>query len=66
MSESERQAGAEIEVTEEMIEAGMKEFAGYHYELFNEDEVIASIFRAMLQASQHLRDRRSPQDQCLR
>lgn len=29
MSESERQAGAEIEVTEEMIEAGVNALMGY-------------------------------------
>jgi hypothetical protein len=45
-------ADDEIEVTKAMIEAGATELASYSYNLFNEDEVLAAIFRAMLAASQ--------------
>ncbi len=37
----------EIEVTPEMVEAGMTELARYRYDHGNEEEVLAAIFRAM-------------------
>jgi hypothetical protein len=38
----------DVEVTPEMIEAGVAELALYRYDLGNQDEVVAAIYRAML------------------
>ena len=39
---------AEIEVTPEMIEAGVLELLSVSYERGNEEEVVQAIFKAML------------------
>ena len=46
-----RRAGAEIEVTSEMIEAGLAAMASYDCRFEPSDAAIVRIFRAMLETS---------------
>jgi hypothetical protein len=42
--------GRDIEITPQMIEAGVRELSRYRFENGNEEEVAAAVFRAMWQA----------------
>ncbi len=53
----ERDRPAEIEVTEEMIEAGLEELSRYRYDRTNDEKIMVKIFRRMMEA------RRPPDDQ---
>ena len=44
----------EIEVTPEMIEAGVREFCSYDSDLERPKDIVADIFRAMVRASRGL------------
>lgn len=47
------EAGAparEIEITSEMIEAGLSALSHYRYDNSNEEEIVATIFSAMIEA----------------